>query len=239
MKNNQLALIVLLGLIIIGAITNPPYDDHKREISKIVSGDISFNSDNPFEALGHSLGKNLVGGLLDNLISVNNFIIFSIGTIEYQGIKKNITLGTFGNVIELSSFTKSSSKSYNPNADYKIVEKNKLDEDTYKILENKITEKLPKRERKFLKKNTILETKSLRLKERKGGGNNRIFYLTNIGNRHINRVRMNLKFMNDGVVALERKMDFIAIPVGSTDSDEASLSTKYNSIEAEVLKIEY
>jgi hypothetical protein len=101
MKNNQLALIVLLGLVIIGAITNPPYDDHKREISKIVSGDISFNSDNPFEALGHSLGKNLVGGLLDNLISVNNFVIFSIGSIKYQGNKKNITLGTFGNILRV------------------------------------------------------------------------------------------------------------------------------------------
>jgi len=50
---------------------------------------------------------------------------------------------------------------------------------------------------------------------------------------------MNLKFMNDGVVASERKMDFISIPIGSTNSDGISLSTKYNSIEAEVLKIEY
>ena len=43
------------------------------------------------------------------------------GHLQYD-ITKYITLGTFGNVIELSSFTKSSSKPYNPNADYKIVE---------------------------------------------------------------------------------------------------------------------
>ena len=237
MKIKQQLLILLMGILVICTITNPNYDDHKRKVKKMASKDFLYNDE--YEILGHSIGDKLVDGLYDNILTVNNYLVFSIGTIEMKGRKRNATLGILGNVIKLSSFTKSSSKPYNPNADYKIVENNNLDEDTYKLLEKRITKKLPKRERKFLKKNTILETKSLRLTERKSGGNNRIFYLTNIGNRDINRVWMNLKFMNDGVIASERKMDFIAIPMGSTDSDEISLSTKYNSIEAEVFKIEY
>ena len=121
-KSNQYKLILLLGIVIVGAITNPSFEDHKREIKKIVNRNMKVESENPFEFLGQSLGLKMIEGFLDNVINVNNYILFSIGTIEYQGNEKKITFGTFGNIFTLSKLEKNKSTNYSLNNDYKILE---------------------------------------------------------------------------------------------------------------------
>ena len=37
MTSKQLSIIIIIGLIIIAAVTNPSYDDHKRAVGKILS----------------------------------------------------------------------------------------------------------------------------------------------------------------------------------------------------------
>ncbi len=121
MIKNQTALILILSIIILGAVTNPSYDSHKREIKRLLnSTNNQFDSQNPFEILGNSLGQKLIDGMVDNIVSVNNYLVFSIGKAEIKGKEKNITFGLLGNVFPYEKINKKSSKS--KYSDYKIIE---------------------------------------------------------------------------------------------------------------------
>ena len=116
MSSKQLSIIIFVGLIIVGAVTNPSYDDHKRAVSKVLSkmtNDTSVNEKpkNEWKQLGNMLGNKLIVGMIDNVLSVNNFIFFSLGYINWEDSKRMVTIGAFGNVFELSPSNSLSNKS--------------------------------------------------------------------------------------------------------------------------------
>lgn len=49
-------------------------------------------------ALGYSLGMSLVEKMVAKLVVVDNYVLFSITNIQYQGKKKAVGIGAFGNV---------------------------------------------------------------------------------------------------------------------------------------------
>lgn len=105
MKTKQITLIVLGVLLLIAILTNPGKEVHKEEVkSKFTESyqkslEANATSDNNgFEALGSLLGTSLINALIENNVSCDNYVLFSITKITYKGESKSIGLGLLGNV---------------------------------------------------------------------------------------------------------------------------------------------
>ena len=103
MNSKNSTIIFFFGVLIIGAITNPSYDDHKREVTKAIIPETEIDANDPWGTLGQSLGSRMAGGLLDKYFSVSNYVVLSVGRIKYQGNKKTASIGFLGNVIAFDS----------------------------------------------------------------------------------------------------------------------------------------
>lgn len=107
MKNNQIAIgiFVLIGLVAI--LTNPKLHDHKEAVKTKISSSLQKNTNSDDETdtsyqLGRSFG-NLIGGVLidqiiDNIVSIDNYVLFSLTKVSWDGETKVIGYGLFGNV---------------------------------------------------------------------------------------------------------------------------------------------
>ena len=109
MKKNQIALLIIGVLLIVAALTNPNTDRHKEAMKsklhkayqKETQEDISL-SDNMWEnagsALGLMLGGTLIDKMVDQMITVDNYILFSVTKGSYGENIRTIGIGAFGNV---------------------------------------------------------------------------------------------------------------------------------------------
>ena len=98
------SIIIALSILVL-TITNPNYLDHKREIFKVIN-QYKSNSNDTMELLGESLAITLADGLIEKIVDVNSYVFISIGSITFQGNKRNLTIGILGNVFSIESFTK-------------------------------------------------------------------------------------------------------------------------------------
>ena len=110
-KNTNLTAIIILGLIVIvAAITNPDESVHKSEVKDLMYSQMNLEKDllnsassgSEWEvagtALGLSIGMSMADKLVENMVSIDNYVIFSITNIRYEGEKKSVGYGLFGNV---------------------------------------------------------------------------------------------------------------------------------------------
>jgi hypothetical protein len=109
MSKSSVWVLVIIGLIIIFTITNPKEQAHKDAVkSKITSvlhknmSESKVSDDDTWGKIGEGLGV-LFGGviidkLVDNFVSCNNCIIFSLTTVTLNDSTKIIGLGVLGNV---------------------------------------------------------------------------------------------------------------------------------------------
>src|SRR5690606_37130232 len=100
-------------IILIAIFTNPNQDRHKEVIRNKFNTIMqkSFKEEKKGEnevaqALGLMLGGALAGSLLDNLISTDNYLLFSTTKMMWEGETKVIGIGAFGNVFLLKDFEK-------------------------------------------------------------------------------------------------------------------------------------
>lgn len=109
MKKSYL-IFAAIGLIVLVAIlTNPNEDKHKEVMKskansymqKYIKGSLTETDSEQEQAgqgLGMMLGGVLVDRIIDNIVSVNNYILFSTTEISWDGQTKVIGVGAFGNV---------------------------------------------------------------------------------------------------------------------------------------------
>lgn len=101
--------IIIVGVILILAgISNPSEEMHKQALKDKLEQrvaeamDKDEDSDNPLTAMAQGLGKWLGGaiidGIVDNLVSAENHIIFSLTKLETEDGPQTIGIGVFGNV---------------------------------------------------------------------------------------------------------------------------------------------
>lgn len=95
----------ILILLLIAILTNPNEDRHKETIKSELNSYMQKNitkTDNEWEqagqAIGIALGTTLINGIIENLVSTDNYILFSLTKITFQGKVKIIGIGIFGNV---------------------------------------------------------------------------------------------------------------------------------------------
>ncbi|WP_017495592.1 DUF4359 domain-containing protein [Flavobacterium sp. WG21] len=101
MKKLNIILIAFATIILVAVLTNPSSEEHKQAvksvINQVVQNSISGNGSN-MEKLGILLGSSLAEKLIENSVTRDNYILFSITTITWQGKSKSIGYGLFGNV---------------------------------------------------------------------------------------------------------------------------------------------
>lgn len=109
MKNSYLIFGILGLLIIVAVLTNPDDQKHKQEVrNKITSylqKTIQENTDPKsqeeaaeFQALASFFGAKLADNLIDNMVSSDNYVLFSTTKITWEGETRKIGIGAFGNV---------------------------------------------------------------------------------------------------------------------------------------------
>ena len=102
---------VLVALFLCMAFTNPNAEAHKKAITLEVGtavDSLTTGSDNNFFTQGfHAIAKmmadNLLGNALNDLFEYHNYIIFSKGTVNFDGKDHTISYGIFGKVITMNA----------------------------------------------------------------------------------------------------------------------------------------
>lgn len=106
------SLIVIVVLIIfVAVLTNPTQDEHreavKNRLMAVLQKEIKNSSTNANEvgqAVGVMLGGLIANGLINNLISADNYVLFSITKMTWEGEERLLGIGAFGNVFFFNQF---------------------------------------------------------------------------------------------------------------------------------------
>lgn len=109
MKKGHFVFFSIAMLVLIAAITNPDTDRHKEAVKAKFDAYLQkaaregiAESDNTWEqagqAIGLMLGGALVGYAVDNLVSTDNYVVFSVTKVSWEGKSRIIGVGAFGNV---------------------------------------------------------------------------------------------------------------------------------------------
>jgi hypothetical protein len=121
MKKSYITLVLISMIILIAVITNPNQERHKEvikdRIMTYLQKSINIDQAEPKndwaetgQALGIMLGGALVDRIVDNLISTDNYVLFSRTKITWNGKTKIIGIGAFGNVFITSKLDESLNK---------------------------------------------------------------------------------------------------------------------------------
>ncbi len=112
MKKNYLRIAIVGVIILVAILTNPNEERHKEVIKnyymqKSMKESLT-ESDNEWKQTGQALGMVLEGvivdRIIDNLVSTDNYVLFSMTKIRWGGKNKVIGIGAFGNVFVPSFF---------------------------------------------------------------------------------------------------------------------------------------
>lgn len=105
MKTKQIAIFVFATILLIAVLTNPSQENHKEKVKNTFTEyfqkslkESQLESENNFAALGSLLGESLIKTMIENTITRDNYLIFSLTKITYKSEEKIIGYGVFGNV---------------------------------------------------------------------------------------------------------------------------------------------
>ncbi|WP_291097840.1 MULTISPECIES: DUF4359 domain-containing protein [unclassified Flavobacterium] len=109
MKKNHLIIWIITIIAVIAILTNPNQDRHREVVksrfnSYILESLKEKNSKTSAQwadagkTLGNMLGGMFVDQIINNLVSSDNYILFSMTKISWEGKTKTIGFGAFGNV---------------------------------------------------------------------------------------------------------------------------------------------
>lgn len=98
-------MILVAGVVLLVALlTNPSLDQHKSAV-KIVAGKVVGEAtqelekeENPFAALGAAMGSVMINSLVESIVSSQNYLVFSLTRITFEGESRTVGIGAFGNV---------------------------------------------------------------------------------------------------------------------------------------------
>jgi flagellar biosynthesis protein FlhB len=107
MKKSSVLFFMLALVVLVAVFTNPNEERHKEVIrAKLkmhLQQSIAANStDNALDRAGQALvmllGGALIDGIIANVLSTDNYVLFSTSKITWDGETKIIGIGVFGNV---------------------------------------------------------------------------------------------------------------------------------------------
>ena len=104
MKKPQLPLIIGGFAILLLVLTNPCIEEHKAavktKIMETAGGEMIKEAEDKggFATLGAMLGATFAENLINNLVSRDNYLLFSLTKATFDGESKIIGVGILGNV---------------------------------------------------------------------------------------------------------------------------------------------
>ena len=109
MKKSYIVLIFVVMTGLVGVYTNPNLKQHreavKEKINTYLQKSLKENTseiDNILggmaQSFGMMLGGAVVDGLVSNAIKTENYVIFSVTKLSWEGKSHRIGIGIFGNV---------------------------------------------------------------------------------------------------------------------------------------------
>lgn len=103
-------LIALIALVSVMIITCPKTEQHKEVLSTVITNtlnnEINENEnltgntliDNSFKTISNAFAGKVIKAVIDNLIVVDNHIVYSLGKIHYEGKDHIVSIGVFGHI---------------------------------------------------------------------------------------------------------------------------------------------
>ncbi len=103
-------LIALIALVSVMIITCPKTEQHKEVLSTVITNtlnnEINENEnltgntliDNSFKTISNAFAGKVIKAVIDNLIVVDNQIVYSLGKIHYEGKDHIVSIGVFGHI---------------------------------------------------------------------------------------------------------------------------------------------
>lgn len=116
MKNSSKIFLGILIFLLVAIFTNPSNETHSYAVKKwlIKKVDLNgrlnerLNAGNDYEktgaALGYSLASGVIDKYLDNMISIDNYGVISISSIQQEDQTKYAAISAFGNVFILEEW---------------------------------------------------------------------------------------------------------------------------------------
>ena len=109
MKTKYMIISIIVLAAIVAILTNPNPERHKEVVKnkfyqylqKPLMEDVTNAKTRREEAVRSIemlLGSTLIDRIIDNLVSSENYLLFSITNISFEGKSKTIGYGVFGNV---------------------------------------------------------------------------------------------------------------------------------------------
>lgn len=101
--------VAIVAFVVIGSIlTCPGADKHREAVNEVCSEAMAKyaadEADNPFASTVALVGGNIVGNVVSRFVTVDNYVVFSMGAIKVPGQKKRIvSIGAFGHVFTFVS----------------------------------------------------------------------------------------------------------------------------------------
>lgn len=99
----RLSVIILLVLVVLLVLTNPPLEDHKAAVKTAYMGIVDEEVDDVkmskgLNNLAKGIGGLVVNGVLDSRISRDNYVLFSITRFKRKDRNDPVAIGILGNV---------------------------------------------------------------------------------------------------------------------------------------------
>lgn len=105
-----LVLFLFVGIALVAVITCPQKDAHKDALMKLVDvvldSELNKNAtteeEKGFAMLGSLLGSGVAEFVLDKKLLVDNYFIYSVGRIVYEGEENIVSVGFFNHVTTMN-----------------------------------------------------------------------------------------------------------------------------------------
>ncbi|MDD2576724.1 MAG: hypothetical protein PHV76_04395 [Bacteroidales bacterium] len=109
MKKSFLFFVIIGAIVLIAILTNPPVEKHREAVKKKLNaniqntikqseGDDDYGLVDAALAFEEILGAKFALAMLDDVVSVDNYTLFSITIFDILGEKEVVGVGAFGNV---------------------------------------------------------------------------------------------------------------------------------------------
>lgn len=106
--------LIIIAVLIVAAITNPDEARHKEVLMNKIKPEMiqAFMDEkeieklNNLDAISFMFGTTVVQKFVDNIVSTDNYIVFSLMKATWDGETKIIGVGLFGNVLLLKDLEK-------------------------------------------------------------------------------------------------------------------------------------
>lgn len=116
MKKSYILLAAVGLILLIAVITNPSQERHKEVLRAKLNASMqnTFKSHQSEEsgwgeagnAIGLMMGGAMIQSLVDNMVSTDNYLVFSVTKITFEGKSRMVGVGAFGNVFLTSQLDK-------------------------------------------------------------------------------------------------------------------------------------